>query len=408
MMRAFAIARAIEDGETTPAAAIGACQRAAVERTDLRVYAHDPQTLEAAPAGPLRGIGMGVKDIFDTFDMPTAHGSPIYKGHQPPRDAALVAMVRQAGGTVTGKTVTTEFAWFTPGATRNPHDPAHTPGGSSSGSAAGVAAGMFPAALGSQTGGSVIRPAAFCGVTGYKPSFRLLPTVGMGCFSWSLDTAGLFAASVQDVAFVAAAITGRDLATEGSPPPRIAILRSSIDEHASPAMLDAWDRAARLCERKGAQVRYLTLPHEIDAARFAHDAVQRYEAPRALAHERRCHAARLSDRLRDYLDDAAGVEAASYDDARRQANRARKAMHEVFAQCDVALVPAAPGAAPKGLSSTGDSVFNRLWTLMGVPCVSVTAGRDGTLPLGLQVLAPFGRDRECLAAAAWIEKAVGP
>ena len=403
-MRALAIARAIEAGETSPAAAVAACQRAAVERADLHVYAHDPQALQATASGPLRGIGLGVKDIFDTFDMPTAHGSAIYEGHRPAADAALVAMARAAGATVTGKTVTTEFAWFSPGPTVNPHDPAHTPGGSSSGSAAGVAGGLFPAAFGSQTGGSIIRPAAFCGVAGYKPSFRLLPTVGMKCFSWSLDTAGLFAATVPDVAFVASALTGRDLMVREVGPPRIGILRSGVDESASGAMLDVWDRAARLAERAGADVRQVTLPEVIDSARAAHGTIQGHEAAMALLHERHHHADRLTHDLRSYLVEASRIEPAAYDDARRRANRARKAMHDLFAGFDVLLAPAAPGAAPKGLASTGDSVFNRLWTLMGVPCVAVRAGAEGRLPLGLQVIAPFGRGRDCLAAAAWLEK----
>ena len=407
MMHALAIARAIEAGETTPEAALARCAEAADEHGDLHVYAYRARASKAA-SGPLRGIGLGVKDIFDTRDMPTGHGSPIYEGHRPPRDAALVAMARAAGATVTGKTVTTEFAWFTPGPTRNPRDTAHTPGGSSSGSAAGVAAGLFPAALGSQTGGSVVRPAAFCGVAGYKPSFRLLPTVGMGCFSWSLDTAGLFAATVPDVAFVAAAVTGRDLTVEDIPPPRIGIVRSGVDDRASGEMLDAWDRAARLAERAGARVCNLRLPETVEAARAAHDVVQGYEAARALLHERDHHADRLSDELLTYLDRAAEIGAAEYDDARGRANRARKALREVFGENDVLLAPAAPGAAPKGLASTGDSVFNRLWTLLGVPCVSVTAAFEGPLPIGLQVIAPFGRDRECLAAAAWIEKVVTP
>ena len=157
-----------------------------------------------------------MKDIFDTVDFPTAYGSPIYAGHRPKSDAAMVMAVRRAGGVILGKTVTTEFASLQPAGTRNPHNPAHTPGGSSSGSAAAIAAGMLPIAFGSQTGGSVIRPAAYCGVAGYKPSFRLLPTIGMKAFSWSLDTVGVFGAGVEDVAFAAAATTGRDLRIDGA------------------------------------------------------------------------------------------------------------------------------------------------------------------------------------------------
>ena len=403
MMRAKDIARRIENGETTPAHALAACQEAMAGGQHLHVFAHEAPAMAAAASGPLRGVGLGVKDIFDTHDMPTSHGSPIYEGHVPKADAALVAMARTAGATIVGKTVTTEFAWFHPGATVNPHDPAHTPGGSSSGSAAGVAAGLFPAALGSQTGGSVIRPASFCGVVGFKPSFRLLPTIGMKCFSWSLDTAGLFAATVDDVAFAAAALTRRDLESSESSAPRIGLVRSSIDGEADRAMHEAWERVARQAERAGATLRDAHLPKLVDDARHAHPTVQDFEAAQALHHERRHHAELLSPVLRAHLDRAATIEPSAYDAARRTANRARKAAHDLFADVDVLLCPSAPGPAPKGLASTGDSVFNRLWTLLGVPCVNVPAGHDGALPLGLQVIAPFGRDREALAAAAWLE-----
>ncbi len=210
---------------------------------------------------PLRGLPVALKDIFDTADMPTEYGSPIYAGYRPKTDASLVALIRRAGGTLIGKTVTTEFAHLDPGKTRNPHNLAHTPGGSSSGSAAGVAAGFFPIATGSQTGGSVIRPASFCGVAGFKPSYRLLPTVGMKCVSWHLDTAGLFAASVADVAFAAAAISDRDLRVDGRTPssPRIGVLREQPWPAASDDMTAALDSAARAASAANARVRDIKL-----------------------------------------------------------------------------------------------------------------------------------------------------
>ncbi len=195
----------------------------------LRVFAHCGEEKQADD-GPLSGIAVGVKDIFDTHDMPTRYGSPIYETHRPATDSALVARLRQCGASIAGKTVTTEFAWMTPNITRNPHNTGHTPGGSSSGSAAGVAAGFFPVAIGSQTGGSVIRPASFCGVAGYKPSFRLFPTVGMKHFSWSLDTPGFFAKSVADCAAFAAILSNRPLNvshTEKSRPASASIARRS-------------------------------------------------------------------------------------------------------------------------------------------------------------------------------------
>src|SRR5215813_5662122 len=234
MLSALELVRQIEAGALTPRAVIDHCAETIAKR-DADVGAFVALDVEAARERadrlatlPLRGLPIGVKDIYDTADLPTEYGSAIYAGHRPKADAAMVALIRRAGGVVIGKTVTTEFASLEPGRTRNPHNLAHTPGGSSSGSAAAVAAGMVPIALGSQTGGSVIRPAAYCGVAAFKPSFRLLPTVGMKCFSWSLDTVGLFAADIADVAFATAAISGRDLRIDALElaPPRIALVRT--------------------------------------------------------------------------------------------------------------------------------------------------------------------------------------
>ena len=225
MLSALELARRIEAGALSPRAVVELCAEAvatheseigAFAALDLDAARRRVEQQQLAPL-PLHGLPVGIKDIFDTADLPTAYGSAIYAGHRPKADAAMVMLIRRAGGLVLGKTVTTEFASLEPAGTRNPRNPAHTPGGSSSGSAAAVAAGMLPLALGSQTGGSVIRPAAFCGVAGFKPSYRLLPTVGMKCFSWSLDTVGLFGASVPDVAFAAAAMSGRDLRVDGRP-----------------------------------------------------------------------------------------------------------------------------------------------------------------------------------------------
>ena len=219
MLAALDLARRIEAGELTPRAVVELCAEA-IAANEPKVGAFVTLDLDAArraaddsrlAAMPLHGLPVGVKDIYDTADLPTQYGSPIYAGYRPRADAAAVSLVRRAGGLILGKTVTTQFAFMVPAGTRNPRNLAHTPGGSSSGSAAAVAAGMVPIAFGSQTAGSVIRPAAFCGVAGFKPSYRLIPTVGMKCLAWHLDTVGLYAAGVADVAFAAAAITGRDL-----------------------------------------------------------------------------------------------------------------------------------------------------------------------------------------------------
>jgi Asp-tRNA(Asn)/Glu-tRNA(Gln) amidotransferase A subunit family amidase len=329
--------------------------------------------------------------------LPTAYGSAIYAGHRPKTDAAMVMLIQRAGGLVLGKTVTTEFASLEPAATRNPRNRVHTPGGSSSGSAAAVAAGMLPLALGSQTGGSVIRPAAFCGVAGFKPSYRLLPTVG------------LFGASVPDIAFAAAAMSGRDLRVDGRPPAAavVALVRTPLWHEASTAMQDAVERAARAAERSGARLKDLDLPPIFADAMRAHRVVQGYEAFRALAFEYDGYRDRLGPVLRAQLDEAATIDADTYDDARRTTRRARRALIDLLADGEVILTPSAPGAAPKGLGSTGEPTFNRLWTLLGTPCVNVPGLSDADgLPLGVQIVARFGRDRFALSVAALLERAI--
>jgi Asp-tRNA(Asn)/Glu-tRNA(Gln) amidotransferase A subunit family amidase len=358
---------------------------------------------------PLRGLPIGVKDIYDTADLPTRYGSAIYAGHRPKADAAMVALIRRAGGAVIGKTVTTEFASLQPAGTRNPHNLAHTPGGSSSGSAAAVAAGMVPIALGSQTGGSVIRPAAFCGVVGFKPSFRLMPTIGMKCFSWSLDTVGLFAASVADAAFAAALISGRDLRIDSTEPaaPRIALVRTQSWPEASASMQDAIARAAHAAEAAGAKVTEVELPPIFETATQAHGTIQDHEACQALADEIDRHRDQLGPILREQLDKAAAITPAAYDDARRLARQARRAFVDFMEGIDVLLTPSAPGAAPLGLNSTGKPTFNRLWTLLGTPCVNVPGLFDSAgLPLGVQIVGRFARDRLALEAAEFLQRAL--
>ena len=417
MLSALDLVRRIDAGELTPRAVIDLCAQAIAAR-EREIGAFAALDVEVARRGaeasqllalPLRGLPAGIKDIFDTADLPTAYGSQIHAGHRPNADAAMVMMVRRAGGIVLGKTVTTQFASLEPAGTRNPRNAAHTPGGSSSGSAAAVAAGMLPLAIGSQTGGSVIRPAAFCGVAGYKPSYRTLPTAGMKCFSWSLDTVGLFAASVADVAFVAAAISGRGLRVEGRLPtlPVIALTRTHDWSEASASMQQALESAARAAESKGARVKELALPPIIEQAAAAHRTIQDYEAFRALAFEYDHHRDRLGPTLREQLDKAAEIDADAYDDARRTTRRARQAFADLLADGEVILTPSAPGAAPHGLASTGRPTFNRLWTLLGTPCVNVPGLSDAAgLPLGVQIVARFGRDRFALAAAAFLEQAL--
>ncbi|MCB4771135.1 amidase [Ancylobacter sp. Lp-2] len=416
MLSACALAAAIRSGDLAPAEVAARCAEAITAREgEIQAFAAlDVEKLLARAqrpglaALPFAGLPVGVKDTFDTVDFPTAYGSRIYRRHRPAADAAIVRMIARNGGLVAGKTSTTEFAFTTPAATRNPRRPSHTPGGSSSGSAAAVAAGMLPLAIGSQTAGSVIRPASYCGVTGFKPSFKLIPMLGSKTFSWSLDTIGLFAAGVADVAFAACALSGRELSIDPTArPPRLAVIRTPRAGAASHDADAALETAMRAAERARAHVREVTLPPEVESADEAHAIVQAYEAALALADEWDRHRRQLSPQLAVYLEQAAAVTPDTYDAARRTTRLARHAFADLVESYDAVLTYSAPGEAPEGLASTGSSIFNRLWTLLGAPCVNVTGltGASG-LPVGVQVVGRFGRDRSALTAAAFIEKAI--
>ncbi len=418
MLSALALARDIDAGKLKPAQVIDLCVKAiAAREADVQAFVSldldgarrcAERSAAALVRQPLRGLPIGVKDIIDTADLPTEYGSPIYNGHRPKTDAAIVSQVRRAGGLLLGKTVTTEFAYLQPPKTRNPHKAGHTPGGSSSGSAAAVAAGMVPIAIGSQTGGSVIRPAAFCGVAGFKPSYKLLPTVGVKCFSWHLDTLGFFAASVGDVAFAAAAVADRDLCVDAGEvaAPRVSLVRTHLWPEATDDMRAAVENAAKAASAAGARVEDIVLPPIMEDAFRAHGIIQDYEAYRAFAFEYDRHRERMSGILRTMLEKAASISADQYDEARRVSKRARQALADIMAATDVLLTPSAPGAAPDP-STTGSPVFNKLWTLMGNPCVSVPGLRDAFgLPLGVQIVGRFGRDRAALAAASFMERAL--
>jgi Asp-tRNA(Asn)/Glu-tRNA(Gln) amidotransferase A subunit family amidase len=417
MLSALDLAHRIENGDLTPRAAVELCAKAidagekeigafvALDVAGARVAADDARLA----ALPLRGLPVAFKDIFATADLPTQYGSPVYVGHRPAADASVVVLTRQAGGIVIGKTVTTQFASLVPSATRNPRNFAHTPGGSSAGSAAAVAAGMVPIAFGTQTAGSVIRPAAFCGVAAFKPSFRLIPMVGVKDVAWHLDTAGLFGAGVADVAFAAAAILQRELRVDGAAPaaPRIALARTHLWPHASPAMQQAVETAAQLAQAAGASVAELRLAPIVEDAYEAQFTIQDYENIRALAFEYERHRERIDPLLRVQLERASAISADEYDAARRIASRARRVLADAMTDYDVILTPSAPGAAPHGFATTGDPMFNRLWTLMGAPCVNVAGLSDANnMPLGIQIVGRFGRDRAALEAALFVEQAI--
>jgi Asp-tRNA(Asn)/Glu-tRNA(Gln) amidotransferase A subunit family amidase len=362
------------------------------------------------PRGPLHGVPIAVKDLIDTSDMPTAYGSPIYRGHRPPADASCVALARAAGAIVLGKTVTTEFATFTPGKTANPRNPAHTPGGSSSGSAAAVADGMAPLAFGTQTAGSVIRPASFCGCIGYKPSFGLINRAGVKPLADSLDTVGVYAGNVADAAWFAGILSERSSLRHLAMPvraPRFGLYRTPRWDEAEPATAAALDAARAALEHAGARVEERAITPEHEGLTEAQDKIMGFETCRALADERIRHSAELSPRLAQLLDAGMAVGVEEYDAARALAETARAALAGFFDGCVAILVPAAPGEAPAGLGYTGNPVFNRMWTLLGVPCASVPAHWGATgLPTGVQLVGQIQDDARLMACAAFLERAL--
>jgi Asp-tRNA(Asn)/Glu-tRNA(Gln) amidotransferase A subunit family amidase len=362
------------------------------------------------PRGPLHGIPIAVKDLIDTADMPTAYGSPIYRNHRPVADASCVALAKAAGAVVLGKTVTTEFAAFTPGKTANPRNPAYTPGGSSSGSAAAVADGMVRLAFGTQTAGSVIRPAAYCGCIGYKPSFGLINRAGVKPLADSLDTVGILAHSVEEAAFFAGVLSERPALRHLVAPdktPRFGLYRTPMWDQAEPATAAALDTAREALDRAGAAIAELAIAPEHRGLAEAQNAIMGFEMVRAFAHERTLHSAELSPRFAQMLDAGMTIGADEYDRAIASAAQARAGLDAFFGGCEAVLVPAAPGEAPIGLGNTGDPIFNRMWTLLGVPCVTLPARwADNGLPTGIQLVGPIGGDARLMACAVVLERSL--
>ncbi|WP_027553098.1 amidase [Bradyrhizobium sp. Cp5.3] len=402
--------RRIEAGELSPDATI-AQSLEAIEtlEKDVRAFVRHDKSGRAQASGPLRGIAVGIKDIIDTADFPTEMGSEIYRGWQPRSDAPVVMMLKRAGATIIGKTTTTAFASRDPTPTLNPHNSGHSPGGSSSGSAAAVGAGMIPLALGTQTGGSVIRPAAYCGVAAIKPSFRMLPTVGVKCYSWALDTVGLFGARAEDLARGLLAMTGRSEFSDivAAKSPRIGVVRQDFAGPVEPAAERGLQAAIKAAERAGASVETVDMPEAVREAWRIHPIIQDFEAHRALAWEFSERHDEIAPLLRAGLDATVGLTPKEYDEARRIGRRGRRELGEVFEGVDVLLTYSAPGTAPaKELATTGDPRYNRLWTLMGNPCVNVPVLKVDGLPIGVQVIARFGNDPGALAVARFLEEAL--
>ena len=407
-------ARLIAAGDLSSAALVAACLERITEREEtVRAWAHFDAGAALAqarardaepPRGPLHGVPVGVKDIVDTADLPTERGSAIHAGRRPGADAACVARLRAAGAVILGKTVTTEFAYFSPGPTRNPADPARTPGGSSSGSAAAVADAMVPVAIGSQTAGSVIRPAAFCGTLGLKPTRGLVDLTGVMALSGNLDTLGWFARDTEDLALLGAVLADEwPDAGEASGAPAFALARTPWWDRADADAQGAVTRAAGRLAAAGASVRDLDLPARFAALPEAQEALMAFDMARSLAHEREHHADELSDVLRAFLERGDTIGRAVAGDAVALGAECRALLAEHLEPGETLLVPAVSGEPP-GFDDgvTGDPLFCRAWTLLGVPALSVpgATGSRGA-PVGVQFVAPARGDAALVAAGAW-------
>jgi Asp-tRNA(Asn)/Glu-tRNA(Gln) amidotransferase A subunit family amidase len=380
--------------------------------------AADEWRLEGRPTGPLHGVPVGIKDIIDTGDMPTENGSVLHAGRAPSRDATVVARLRAAGAVIMGKTVTTEFATRTPGKTRNPHNPEHTPGGSSSGSAAAVAASMVPLALGSQTGGSTIRPASYCGVYGFKPTHGLISRHGMFRLSRTLDHVGLFARSVEDIALLGGELAGYDERDPDTRPrARLPLVEVAAEEPPLDPMFGflktpLWERTdadtkaafAELVQALGDRVEEVELlPSALEAWDW-HRTISDAEVALNLLPEWERGRDGLSPSLRGRIERGRDVRALDYQLARSRVDPIHESFLELFQQrYDAILTPAAFGTAPAGLASTGDPAFCALWTLCGMPAISVPLmqGANG-LPLGVQLVGPRDGDARLLRTARWL------
>jgi Asp-tRNA(Asn)/Glu-tRNA(Gln) amidotransferase A subunit family amidase len=345
--------------------------------------------------GPLHGVAVGIKDIYDTADMPTENGSALHAGRRPTRNAEAVARLRGAGAVILGKTVTTEFANMHPGKTANPHDPRRTPGGSSSGSAAGVAAGMMPLATGSQTNGSVIRPAAFCGVVGFKPTHGLIPLDGVLQLSWTLDHGGVFARDVDGAAVIAEVMTRTAMAPMDLGPLKVGFARTPV-----------WDKADADTQRQFEQIAQdlnatpVELPAEAMEAHSGARMITDVEMAANLAQEYETGRHKISAVLNALFERGRRHTAFAYLQAVETAKRLRPVVDDLLAPFDAVLTPATPGPAPLGLETTGNPVFCTLWTILGTPAITLPLLQSPEgMPLGVQLVAARGQDRRLLSAA---------
>jgi len=429
------LVRMIENGEITSLELVEACiARIDAKEDDVRAWAHldhdfarkqaeDCDTLRASsvPTGPLHGIPVGIKDIFDTDDFPTENGTVISAGRRPMKDCTAVSLLKAAGAVIMGKTVTTELAVYSPGKTRNPHDPERTPGGSSSGSAAAVAAGMVPLAIGSQTNGSVIRPASFCGVVGFKPTHGRISRAGVLALSRTLDHVGVFARSLEDAALISECLMAYDPGDPDTKPsaapslqeiilqdppyePRFAFVKSPVWDQAAP---DAQAGFEELQEFLGDNCDEVSLPGEFVPAVGNLRNIMNADLARYLSPYMKQGEDRLSDTLRAMIDDGKSVSAVDYNDAVDQISPLAAWVQTLGEEYDTILTPATCGEAPLGLDATGDPVFCTTWTYLGVPAVTIPLMEgDNAMPIGVQLVGPRGDDARLLRSARWLVKKV--
>ncbi|MFN4360710.1 MAG: amidase [Hylemonella sp.] len=394
---------------------VRAClERVAARDDDLHAFTHvdavsalaQARALDAGPVrGPLHGLPLGVKDLFDTTDLPTAYGSAVYAHHRPAADAASVTLCREAGAVVLGKTVTTEFAYFTPGPTVNPHNALHTPGGSSSGSAAAVADHMVPLALGTQTAGSIIRPAAYCGVVGYKPSLGRVVHAGVKSLSPTLDVIGGFGRNVEDAALLGAVLTGdlRLMENHLHGSLRIGLFPSPSWNQADADTQKAWEQATHALAKNSDHCQDQALVQDFGELIQLQKDVMSYEMARSLSFERLRHREALSPALQALLDTGMAIPGAQHAANLQRTADWRLRVDALFERHDVLLTPSTTGVAPEGLAATGDPLFCRSWSLLGLPAVHLPLMRNAKgLPVGLQLVGRMGEDHKLLAAARHI------
>ena len=427
--------RKIRNGEITSEELVQACLDR-IEQADgeIEAWAHlkpdyaldqarmlDAQRQAGGPVGPLHGIPVAIKDIFDTDCLPTENGTVLNSGRQPMEDCRVVSLLMEAGAVIMGKTVTTELAVYGPGKTKNPHNPGHTPGGSSSGSAAAVASYMVPLAVGSQTNGSVIRPAAYCGVVGFKPTHGLIPRTGVLPLSRVLDSIGVFARSVEDAALIAEVLVAHDPGDKDTRPrPRPRLAETAVEEPPLTPMLTfaktaVWDQADKetqdafgeLKELLGEECEDLDLPEPFEQAVELHGKIMNADLAKSLAGYYERGKDKLTDVLKGMIEDGQKVTAIDYNRAVDWRETLNDGLDGVFDRYDAIITPATTGEAPAGLDSTGSPIFNSLWTYCGTPAITLPLmeGANG-LPLGVQLVSRRGDDARLLRTANWLVQRV--